>query len=272
MLDNKVLLNNGVNMPLLGLGIYAPGQKNEVSQAVRWALETGYRLIDTASVYQNEQEVGQGVKDSGISRDQVFITSKVWNDDQGYDSTLRAYDRSLKRLQTDYLDLYLIHWPVREKRRETWRALETLYSEKRVRAIGVSNYYEPHLEELLGYASIVPAVNQFEQSPFLYRPELLTYCRKKGIQPEGYSPLVRGQEEANQILEGISQKYGKSTYQVLIRWALQHGIVTIPKSTNQGRIKANYDVWDFELTSEDMDKLNVLNADIRVADDPMDYL
>lgn len=272
MLENKVVLNNGVEMPLLGLGIYAPGQKNEVSQAVRWALETGYRLIDTATVYQNEEEVGQGLQDSGLKRGEVFITSKVWNDDQGYDSTLRAYDASLKRLQTDYLDLYLIHWPVRETRRETWRALETLYSEKRVRAIGVSNYYEPHLEEFFGYASVVPAVNQFEQSPFLYRPELLHYCREKGIQPEGYSPLVRGQEESNQVLEAIAQKHGKSTYQVLIRWALQHGIVTIPKSTHQERIKANFDVWDFDITQQDMDKLNVLNADIRVADDPMDYV
>ncbi len=272
MLENKVVLNNGVEMPLLGLGIYAPGQKNEVSQAVRWALETGYRLIDTASVYQNEEEVGQGLQDSGIPRDQIFVTSKVWNDDQGYEGTLRAYDQSLKRLQTDYLDLYLIHWPVREKRRETWRALETLYSEKRVRAIGVSNYYEPHLEELFDYASVVPAVNQFEQSPFLYRPELLNYCREKGIQPEGYSPLVRGQEESNQVLETIAQKHGKSTYQLLIRWALQHNIVTIPKSTHQERIKVNFDVWDFDISQEDMDNLNVLNADIRVADDPMDYL
>ena len=272
MADNKVLLNNGVEMPLLGLGIYAPGQKNEVSQAVRWALQTGYRLIDTASVYKNEEEVGQGVKESGVSRDQIFITSKVWNDEQGYENTLRAYDQSLKRLQTDYLDLYLIHWPVREKRQETWRALERLYSEKRVRAVGVSNYYEPHLEELFGYATVVPAVNQFEQSPFLYRPNLLTYCRQKGIQPEGYSPLVRGKEESNQVLEAIAQKHGKSTYQVLIRWALQHGIVTIPKSTNQERIKANFNVWDFEISQEDMAKLNGLNADIRVAEDPMDYL
>ena len=272
MIENKVVLNNGVEMPLLGLGIYAPGQKNEVSQAVRWALETGYRMIDTASVYQNEEEVGQGLQDSGIPRDAVFITSKVWNDDQGYDSTLRAYDQSLKRLQTDYLDLYLIHWPVREKRQETWRALETLYSEKRVRAIGVSNYYEPHLNELFTYATVVPAVNQFEQSPFLYRPELLSYCREKGIQPEGYSPLVRGQEESNQVLEAIAQKHDKSTYQVLIRWALQQGIVTIPKSTNQARIQANFDVWDFDMTEEEMAKLNVLNANIRVAEDPMDYL
>ena len=272
MNDNTILLNNGVEMPLLGLGIYAPGEKNEVSRAVRWALETGYRLIDTASVYENEEEVGQGLQESGMKRDELFITSKVGNDEQGYEGTLRAYDQSLKRLQTDYLDLYLIHWPMRHTRKETWRALETLYSEKRVRAIGVSNYYEPHLEELFAYASVIPAVNQFEQSPFLYRPDLLGYCRKKGIQPEGYSPLVRGREASNQVLEDIAQKHGKSTYQILIRWALQHGIVTIPKSTNQERIKANFNVWDFKLTGDDMQRLNTLNADIRVADDPMDYL
>ena len=271
-MERSVVLNNGVTMPLLGLGIYAPGEKNEVTRAVRWALEEGYRLIDTASVYQNEEEVGQGLKDSGISREEVFITSKVWNDDQGYDSTLHAYDQSLKRLQTDYLDLYLIHWPVAAKREATWRALEKIYSEKRVRAIGVSNYYQPHLEELFGYASVVPTVNQFEQSPFLYRPELLQYCREKGIQSEGYAPLVRGKEASNEVLQTIANKYGKSTYQVLIRWGLQHQLVTIPKSTNRERIRANFDVWDFELSEADMTELNALNADIRVADDPMDYL
>ncbi|MPR36474.1 aldo/keto reductase [Cytophagaceae bacterium SJW1-29] len=258
-------------MPRLGLGIYAPGEKNEVSRAVRWALETGYRLIDTASVYQNEEEVGRGMKDSGIQRSEVFITSKVGNDEQGYDQTLRAYDQSLKRLQTDYLDLYLVHWPIRDTRKETWRALETLYNEKRVRAIGVSNYYQPHLEELFAYASVVPAVNQFEQSPFLYRPELLAYCREKHIQPEGYSPLVRGRKESNEVLESIATQYEKSTYQVLIRWGLQQGLVTIPKSTNQKRIQENFDVWDFELSEGDMQQLNALNADVRVADDPMDY-
>lgn len=271
-MNEDVVLNNAVKMPLLGLGIYTPGEKNEVRQAVRYAIETGYRLLDTASVYQNEAEVGQGVRDSSVRREDLFITSKVWNDEQGYDTTLRAYDQSLKRLQTDYLDLYLVHWPVRETRKDTWRALETLYNEKRVRAIGVSNYYQPHLEELFEFATIVPAVNQFEQSPFLYRPELLAYCRRKGIQPEGYSPLVRGKEESDTTLADIAGKYRKSTYQVLIRWALQHGIVTIPKSVNPQRIEANFNVWDFEIAENDMDRLNSLNADIRVADDPMKYL
>jgi methylglyoxal/glyoxal reductase len=271
-MEKSVLLNNGITMPKLGLGIYAPGEKNEVTRAVSWALESGYRLLDTASVYKNEDEVGQGLKVSGINREEVFITSKVWNDDQGYDSTLRAFDQSLNRLQTDYLDLYLIHWPIKEKRKDTWRALEQLYSDKRVRAIGVSNYYQPHLEELLGYASVVPSVNQFEQSPFLYMPELLQYCQEKGIQCEGYAPLVRGKEASNDVLQTIADKHSKSTYQVLIRWSLQHDLITIPKSTNRERIKANFDVWDLELTPDEMKKLDALNANIRVAEDPMDYL
>ncbi|MFB9296746.1 aldo/keto reductase [Persicitalea jodogahamensis] len=270
-MEKNIVLNNGIEMPILGLGIYAPGEKNEVRRAVNWAIEAGYRLIDTASVYKNEEEVGQGIKDSGISRDELFITSKVWDDQQGYESTLRAFEQSLERLQTDYLDLYLVHWPVSETRRETWLALEKLYSDKRVRAIGVSNYYESHLDELLGYASVTPAVNQFEQSPFLYLPDLLSYCKEKGIQPEGYAPLVRGLQHKNSVLMAVAENHGKSTYQVLIRWALQHGIVTIPKSTNQERIKANFDVWDFAITDAEMDQLNKLDAGIRVANDPRDY-
>jgi methylglyoxal/glyoxal reductase len=271
-MNKSVTLNNGLEMPLLGLGIYAPGEKNEVRKAVALALETGYRLLDTASVYENEEEVGLGIKDSLVPREELFITSKVWNDEQGYDATLKAYERSLEKLQTNYLDLYLIHWPVRELRKDTWRALEKLYSEGRVRAIGVSNYYQPHLEELFEYASVVPAVNQFEFSPFMYLPELLTYCRDKGIQPEGYSPLVRGQQADNATLEEIARKNGKSTFQVLIRWALQHKVVTIPKSTSKKHLEANFDVWDFEIAEEDMAKMNKMHAGIRVADDPMTYL
>ncbi|WP_373513043.1 aldo/keto reductase [Persicitalea sp.] len=269
--NEKVILNNGIEMPILGLGIYAPGEKNEVRQAVEWAIETGYRLIDTASVYKNEEEVGQGIIDSGIKRGELFITSKVWDDEQGFDSTLRAFDRSSERLQTDYLDLYLVHWPVSKTRKETWLALEKLYVEKRVRAIGVSNYYQSHLEELFGYASVIPAVNQFEQSPFLYLPDLLNYCDEKAIRPEGYAPLVRGKHENNPTLVAVANNHGKSTYQVLIRWALQHGIVTIPKSTNQERIKANFDVWDFVISPAEMDQLNKLDAGVRVANDPSEY-
>jgi methylglyoxal/glyoxal reductase len=270
---NKVVeLHNGVQMPLLGLGIYAPGEKNEVRHAVSTALATGYRLLDTASIYQNEEEVGQGLRDSGLPREEVFITSKVWRDEQGYDQTLRAYDNSLKRLQTDYLDLYLIHWPVRDGLKESWKALETLYQQKRVRAIGVSNYYESHLQELFSYAKEVPAVNQFEFSPFLYLPDLVDYCQQHNIRPEGYAPLVRGAKAQHPVLEGIAARHGKSTYQVLIRWSMQHGVITIPKSVHPERIKANFDVWDFELLPDDMQALNQLHDGTRVADDPATYL
>jgi methylglyoxal/glyoxal reductase len=271
-MEQSVHLNNGVEMPLLGLGIYAPGEKNEVRKAVAWAIETGYRLLDTASIYENEEELGQGIKDSLIPREELFITSKVWNSEQGFESTLKAYERSLERLQTNYLDLYLVHWPMREHRKDTWLALEKLYSEGRVRAIGVSNYYQPHLEELFAYSTTVPAVNQFEFSPFMYLPELLDYCQQKGIQPEGYAPLVRGKENGNDTLVEIAGRLGKSTYQVLIRWALQHGVVTIPKSTSKSHIESNFDVWDFEISQSDMQALNGLHAGIRVADDPMSHL
>ncbi len=251
-MEKTVQLNNGIEMPRLGLGLYAPGEKNEVRRAVVLGIETGYRLLDTASVYENEEEVGQGVKDSGLPREELFITSKVYNHEQGFQSTLAAFERSLNKLQTDYLDLYLIHWPVREHRKETWLALEKLYQEKRVRAIGVSNYYVPHLEELFSYATVVPAVNQFEMSPFLYFPELLAYCKEKGIQPEGYSPLVRGKEKDNETLTKIAEKTGKSPFQVLIRWALQHDVVSIPKSVQKNHMEANFSIWDFEIEDSDM--------------------
>lgn len=272
MINRTVTLNNGIEMPLLGLGIYTPGEQNEVRTAVSQAIEEGYRLLDTASIYQNETEVGQGIKDSGINREKLFITSKVWNDEQGYDNTLKAYDASLKNLQTDYLDLYLIHWPIRELRKDTWLALEKLYADKRVRAIGVSNYYQPHLDELNTYSTVVPAVNQFEFHPCMYLPELLEQCKAIGIQPEGYSPLIRGKAEDNEVITTIANQHGKSTYQVLIRWSMQHGVVTIPKSTNKERLRANFEVWDFELTEDNMRQLNSFQSTIRIADDPMTYL
>lgn len=267
-----VTLNNGVEMPLLGLGVYAPRQNNEVQQAVEDALEVGCRLIDTAAVYGNEREVAAALKASGLPKDEVFITTKVWNDDQGYDRTLRAFDRSLERLQLDVVDLYLIHWPVREHRTETWRALERLYADGRTRAIGVSNYYVPHLNELFETATVTPAVNQFEFSPYCYVPEVLDYCRAKGIQAEGYAPLVRGQKQDDPRLMAIAERYGKSTYQVLVRWSLQHGVVTIPKSVNKERIRDNFDVFDFELSAADFAQLNTFFDNTRVAPDPAEIL
>ncbi|RIV27263.1 aldo/keto reductase [Fibrisoma montanum] len=270
-LQSTTTLNNGVEMPLLGLGVYAPRHNNEVQQAVEWALEAGCRLIDTASIYGNEREVADAMAASGLPRQELFITTKVWNDDEGYDTTLTAFDKSLEKLKTDYVDLYLIHWPIREKRLDTWRALETLYADKRVRAIGVSNYYQPHLDELFTIASVTPAVNQFEFSPYCNPADVVAYCREKGIQPEGYAPLVRGEKSNDPRLVTLAEKYGKSTYQILVKWSLQQGVVTIPKSVKKERIQENFAVFDFAISDEDMADMNTWHDNTRVAWNPLDF-
>jgi methylglyoxal/glyoxal reductase len=267
-----VTLNNGVQMPLLGLGVYAPSHNQEISQAVEWALEAGCRLIDTASIYGNETEVADGIAASGVPRNEVFITTKVWNDQQGYDSTLQAFDQSLARLRTDYVDLYLIHWPLREHRAETWRALEKIYADGRAKAIGVSNYYAPHLNELLQTATVVPALNQIEFSPYCYLPDVLAYCQQHQIQVEGYSPLVRGQKNNDPRLVALAEKYGKTTYQLLVRWSIQHNVVTIPKSVKKERIQENFDVLDFVLDDADFALMNTFHDNTRMGWDPMTFL
>lgn len=261
-------LNNGVEMPMLGLGVYAPSHNSEVQQAVEWALEYGCRLIDTAAAYGNERQVADAIQASNLPRNELFITTKVWNDDQGYDRTLRAFDRSLERLRLDVVDLYLVHWPVKEHRRDTWKALEKIYADGRARAIGVSNFYQPHLDELFEQANITPAVNQFEFSPYCYLPDVLAYCREKNIKPEGYAPLVRGEKRNDPKLIAIAEKYGKSTYQLLVRWSLQHDVITIPKSVKRDRIQENFDVLDFVISDEDMAKMNTFYDNTRVAPDP----
>jgi diketogulonate reductase-like aldo/keto reductase len=271
-MNPKITLNNGVEIPRLGLGVYAPAHNSEVQQAVEWALKAGCRLIDTAAGYGNEREVADGIAASGLPRQDVFITTKVRPEDMGFDNTLRAFDESLHKLNTDYVDLYLIHWPIRDTRLDTWRALEQIYHDKRARAIGVCNYYEPHLNELLAVAEILPAVNQFELSPYCYLPNELDYCRRHGIQVEGYAPLVRGLKRTDARLIAIADKYGKSTFQLLIRWSLQQGAVTIPKSVKKARIQENIDVFDFEISDDDMTRLNTFHDNTRIADDPMDYL
>ena len=267
-----ITLNNGIEMPQLGLGIYDPQPGQDIRQAVLWAFELGYRLIDTATIYKNEREVGNAMHHSGLDRNEIFLTTKVWNTDQGYDATLRAFEKSLHELQTDYVDLYLIHWPVREHRVQTWKALEKIYAYGKARAIGVSNYYIPHFEQLWPHTELIPAVNQFELSPYCYLPEQLDYCRQRGIQVEGYAPLVRGWKSDDPRLIKIAEKHKKSTFQVLIRWSLQQGAVTIPKSVTKSRLAANLDVFDFELSPEDMAEMNTWHDNTRVAEDPMDYL
>ena len=267
-LKDTTTLHNGVKMPWVGLGVFKVTEGEEVVQSVKAAIKNGYISIDTAAIYKNEEGVGQAIKESGVPREELFITSKVWNSDQGYESTLAAFETSLNKLGLDYLDLYLIHWPGKNKYKETWKALEKLYKDGRVRAIGVSNFLVHHLEDLISTAEINPMVNQVEFHPHLTQKELLAYCKKEGIQMEAWSPLKQGQLLNEPVLEYLAHKYNKSVAQVILRWDLQHGVVTIPKSIKEHRIIENADIFDFELSAEDMDKIDGLNQDSRAGSHP----
>lgn len=270
-IEDTAELSNGVRMPWLGLGVWQSQEGKEVEQAVQWALQHGYRHIDTAAIYRNEKGVGQGLKKSGIPREDVFLTTKVWNSDQGFESTLKAFDASLKLLDTDYVDLYLIHWPVEGKYKDTWRALELLYQEKRVRAIGVSNFLVHHLKDLLPACEVKPMVNQVEFHPYLFQPTLLDFCRSERIQTEAWSPIMRGKVLEIPELIAMGKKYGKSPVQVALRWDLQQGVVTIPKSVKQQRIISNADIFNFELSEDDMSVIDSLDRGVRVGPDPDNF-
>jgi methylglyoxal/glyoxal reductase len=267
-IESTLKLNNNVRIPILGLGVYQTPPGRVTQNAVKFALSIGYRHVDTARIYGNEADVGEAVRKSGVPREQLFVTTKLWNGDQGYDSTLRACEASLKRLGFDYLDLYLIHFPVPETRKESWKAMKTLLEKGKCRAIGVSNFTIPHLEDLLEEHELVPAVNQVEFHPFLYQKELLEYCQRKGIQVEAYSPLARGEKLKHPRLTAVAAKYSKSPAELMIRWGLQHGLVVIPKSTREDRIRENSQVFDFEISAEDMRSLDSLNEDLRLNWDP----
>ncbi|MNJ45603.1 aldo/keto reductase [Paenibacillus bouchesdurhonensis] len=269
--QSTVTLSNGEQMPWLGLGVFKMSDGQEVINCVETAIQNGYRSIDTASLYDNEEGVGQAIKSSAVPREQLYITTKIWNSDQGYESTLKAFDRSMNKLGLDYLDLYLIHWPVKGKYKETWKALEKLHRDGRVRSIGVSNFQIHHLQDLLEDAEIKPVVNQVELHPLLSQVELREYCKSEGIQIEAWSPLAQGQLLDNEVLKAIGAKYGKSTAQVIIRWDLQNEIVTIPKSAKEHRIIDNANVFDFELTSEEMEQINELNQNKRIGPDPDNF-
>ena len=270
-LTNATLrLNSGAEIPQVGLGVWQSPRGEGTRSAVLAALRFGYRHVDTARIYGNEADVGAAVRESGIARGEVFVTTKLWNDDQGYDSALRAYDASLKRLGLDDVDLYLIHWPVAGKRLESWRALERLYEEKRARAIGVSNFLEPHLLELLGKAHHVPAVNQIELTPFLQRRETRALCRKHGIVVEAYSPLTRGRRLNDPVVVGVAQRVGRTAAQVLLRWGLQHGHVILPKSTRPERIAENGTLFDFVLDDRAMSELDALEEGLTTGWNPGD--
>ncbi|MEY2647976.1 MAG: hypothetical protein RL282_689 [Bacteroidota bacterium] len=264
-----VQLNNGIEMPLLGLGVYDM-HAAEAVQAVRFALETGYRLIDTAAMYGNEKQIGEGIRQSGIPREEIFVTTKVNNTDQGYDQTLRAFEVSLHALGLDSVDLYLIHWPIKDKRASTWKAIEKLYADGRVRAIGTGNYLLPFLEEMGSYASIVPAVNQIEFSPYLFLKKEWEYCREHKICLQAYTPLLRGQKFNDPRIQALAGKYNKTPAQIILRWAVQQGISTIPKSSHPERIKENFGIFDFVLLDEDILAMNGFHEGFRIVDDPME--
>ncbi|WP_066250809.1 aldo/keto reductase [Neobacillus drentensis] len=267
-LKDTTTLSNGVKMPWMGLGVFKVTEGEEVIQSVKAAIKNGYISIDTAAIYGNEEGVGQAIKESGVPREDLFITTKLWNSEQGYESTLAAFETSMNKLGLDYLDLYLIHWPGKDKYKETWKAFEKLYKDGRVRAIGVSNFLVHHLEDLLSSAEIKPMVNQVEFHPHLTQKELLAFCKNEGIQLEAWSPLKQGQLLSEPVLEDLAHKYNKSVAQVILRWDLQHGVVTIPKSIKEHRIIENANIFDFELSAEDMEKIDGLNQDSRAGSHP----
>ncbi|NML38377.1 aldo/keto reductase [Chitinophaga sp. G-6-1-13] len=270
-LTGTVQLANGVKMPYFGLGVWQTNDGQEVIDAVTYALDAGYRHIDTAAIYENEEGVGTAVANNKVDRKDIFITSKVWNADQGYDKTLRAFDESLEKLKTDYLDLYLIHWPVKGQYKETWRALEKLYVDGRVKAIGVSNFLQHHLEDLFQGANVLPMVDQLEFHPFLVQPTLLDFCRQHHIQYQAWSPLMQGKVFKVPELQQLAEKYGVSIAQLVLRWDLQKGVVTIPKSVQQQRIMSNAEIFNFEITPEDVAAIDALDRSERVGPDPDNF-
>ncbi|MEK4487112.1 aldo/keto reductase [Psychrobacillus sp. FSL H8-0484] len=269
--DSTKQLVNGVEMPRIGLGVYKMTDPEIAMQAIATALDTGYRHIDTASIYANEKEVGEALRNSSVSREDIFITTKVWNTDQGYDQTLKAFEKSLQLLGLEYIDLYLTHWAVKETFLDTYRAIERLYDEKLIRATGVSNHHQHHLEAIAAKANIQPMVNQIECHPRLTQFDLREYCAEKGIAITSWSPLARGGLLEEPTLQRISGKYGKSTAQTIIRWHLQHDLIVIPKSITPARIADNINVFDFELSFEDMKNIDALNLNERSGSDPDNF-
>lgn len=257
-LEEKVALNNGVMMPRFGLGVYKSGEATY--QAVLAALKEGYRLIDTAAYYNNEVQVGKAVRDSGIPREEIFVTTKMWNNDQRDDRQEDAFHESLNRLKIGYIDLYLIHWPVPGKFTETWKYMEDFLASGKVRAIGVSNFLAHHLEELAASSKTIPAVNQFECHPFLTRESLRNYCAGLKIQPEAWSPLGRGAVLESRTIQEIARRRKKTSAQITLRWDYQNGIVTIPKSINKSRIAENARIFDFSLSDDEMESISDLDT------------
>lgn len=265
-LSSTIPLNNGVEIPALGLGVFKVPD-GEAFRVVSEALEIGYRHIDTAAYYENERGVGRAVRESGLAREEVFVTTKLWHTDNGYREALAACDRSLEALGMDYVDLYLVHWP-RGNRQDAWRAMERILDEGKARAVGVSNYLVRHLDETIARSPVVPAIDQIEFSPFLYQKDLLSYCRDKGIVLEAYSPLTRGRRLDDPRLVALAREYGRTPAQMMIRWVLQKGMVVIPKSVHVERMRENASVFDFEISAQDEATMDSFNEDYHTTWNP----
>lgn len=273
-LQDTITLNNGLKMPWMGLGVFQV-ENDATAEMVKNAIEVGYRSIDTAAIYGNEEGVGEGIRQAlastGLQREDLFITSKVWNDGLSYAETRVAYEDSLKKMGLDYLDLYLIHWPGKDKYVESWKALEDLYEDGEIKAIGVCNFNATHLEDLLSFAQIKPVVNQVEFHPRLQQEELRAFCDKHQIQLEAWAPLMQGGLLDDEKISKIASNHGKSNAQVILRWDVQNGIITIPKSVRRERMMENADIFNFNLTDEEMATINELNLEQRVGPDPAEY-
>ena len=270
-LQSTKTLANGVEMPRVGLGVYKMTDRDETLQAITTALELGYRAIDTAALYYNEEEVGEAIRHSAVPREEIFVTTKVWNSDQGYDNTLRAFETSLKKLNMDYVDLYLTHWAVEGKFVDTYRAIERLYDEKLIRVPGVSNHHEHHLEEILVSCHVAPMVNQIELHPYLNQAQIRAFCATKNIAVTAWSPLGRGNVLTDTTIVDIANQYGVTPAQIILRWHLQNDVIVIPKSVTPSRIKDNSELFHFELTNETMEQLNQLNRNERFGQNPDNF-
>ncbi|MHA7944942.1 aldo/keto reductase [Formosa sp. 3Alg 14/1] len=270
-INGSVTLSNDIKMPYLGLGVYKTKNGEEVYNAVKHALDTGYKHIDTAAAYFNEEGVGKAIKEHQISRKDIFISTKVWNSDQGYDSTIKAFNNSLKKLDMEYIDLYLQHWPVKGKFKDTWRAMETLYEQGKIKAIGVCNFLQFQLEDLMESSNIKPMVNQVEFHPFLTQESLQKFCKNEEIQYQSWFPLMHGEAFKIEIFQELADKYHRTIAQILLRWNLQKDIIIIPKSKSKMHIIENSQLFDFEISEEDMFLLDSLNRDLRMGPDPANF-
>ena len=264
------VLNNGVKIPVLGLGVFRMDDENEAYKSVRTAIDLGYRHIDTAMIYENEEPVGKAIRESGVNREDFFVTTKLWNDDIKKGNAQNALETSLKKLGLDYIDLYLVHWPIKDKYVSIWEDMEKIAATDKVCAVGVSNYQEKHLKEVLDLGTLVPAVNQIELHPYLSQKKLVKFCAQHNIKVESWSPLCAKKNDLlnEQILKDLGEKYSKTSAQIVLRWNVERGLIVIPKSSNPGRQEENLNVFDFSLTAEDIEKINSLNKNMRVGPHP----